>query len=913
MNAILTALLEVTVASAVIYGAILLFLRLFKGKLSARFQYFIWFLLVLRLLMPVTVESGLHLPFPGLSAPAQANVVLPDVGGAGAQYAPPDTQSDADGYNGVNVAVNAPAVDTADNAPSQAAAVAAPLPAPAAQTPAQPSPAGSAGWAMVLLAVWLAGALVSAVRFAAMGSKLRRQSIHERGLVPAPLRIMVAECKAQLGIRSKILIVMQKSIRTPALSVSFQPRIFFSAERELNERAIRFAVLHELTHWKHRDPWVCLLLNALRCVYWFNPVAWLLACRMRMDMETACDAAVVRSMGSNEKKQYAEVVLSMFANNARSSGLALGMAMENNRATAECRIRGVFMRSRTPKPVRALAAVLAMALLFACFTTGCIPAPAKAADAPTASAQQTASPQPPATADAQASAQPTATPESTESPVSKFPAPATVQDSFPNQDGKVQIVVDASVSIPNAEQYPVLNLEPADISIDNVKAAAAALMPGMDLFEPAYLTMTKQQIRDEIAQLQFDLANPEKSTADGMHVKDKNGVPADVPLFTRRVKYLQGLLATAPDVYVKKPAAFAFKTAFDYQIPDLAGDYDTGFAPDRKYMAQLKNSREIILVGYFNGGFVGTLTATNELVNTTRSNNLRYEKKIPRTRGESPDPDFPALTISTEDALAKARGTLHAMGLDDAALSNISMSADKYLILGKGVKAALAQGRSLTPAEILAGAQMLTQTGKESANGAKPKSYELNFTRTYCGVPATGPSVSVQLKGSQRKAAPCYNDEKISLTVDNGGVSGFTWENPLKVTSVVTQNAQMLPFDQVMGIFKEEMSKQYSLAKISHYATENPDYKKVMSNLDKGMIKITGITLGLVRTNDQAHPGKYILVPAWNFYGADAVMGKKSPYTLDQLLEQSMQPEELRQYSYLTINALDGSLIVVQY
>jgi len=61
MERIVDILIEVSLYSAIITIFILLFRAVFKNCISPRVQYAMWLLLVLRLMLPVTIESGLHI------------------------------------------------------------------------------------------------------------------------------------------------------------------------------------------------------------------------------------------------------------------------------------------------------------------------------------------------------------------------------------------------------------------------------------------------------------------------------------------------------------------------------------------------------------------------------------------------------------------------------------------------------------------------------------------------------------------------------------------------------------------------------------------------------------------------------------------------------------------------------------
>ena len=58
---ILTRLLEITIYSTVLFLIVWLFRSVFTKLLSPQLKYALWFLVVLRLCLPVTLESGLHL------------------------------------------------------------------------------------------------------------------------------------------------------------------------------------------------------------------------------------------------------------------------------------------------------------------------------------------------------------------------------------------------------------------------------------------------------------------------------------------------------------------------------------------------------------------------------------------------------------------------------------------------------------------------------------------------------------------------------------------------------------------------------------------------------------------------------------------------------------------------------------
>ena len=61
MKATVDALVQVALYSAAITAGILLFRFIFKNRISPKLQYLMWWLLILRLIIPVTPDIGIHL------------------------------------------------------------------------------------------------------------------------------------------------------------------------------------------------------------------------------------------------------------------------------------------------------------------------------------------------------------------------------------------------------------------------------------------------------------------------------------------------------------------------------------------------------------------------------------------------------------------------------------------------------------------------------------------------------------------------------------------------------------------------------------------------------------------------------------------------------------------------------------
>jgi bla regulator protein BlaR1 len=102
----------------------------------------------------------------------------------------------------------------------------------------------------------------------------------------------------QLGVLSQIgpqLWRAQGTTGCPALVGALRPRVVVPRDFEQRYDAAQRALVlaHERLHRKRGDAQINALIALASCVYWFNPLVYFAASRLRFDQELACDAMVV--------------------------------------------------------------------------------------------------------------------------------------------------------------------------------------------------------------------------------------------------------------------------------------------------------------------------------------------------------------------------------------------------------------------------------------------------------------------------------------------------------------------------------------------------------------------------------------------------------------------------------------------
>ena len=196
----------------------------------------------------------------------------------------------------------------------------------------------------VLLGLWLAGVVISAIRQAVSYGILKRQLDRTAGPAErADLLDVLASQRSGLGISRKIPLLISPAADCPMLAGFIRPALYLPDEN-ISAADAAFIFRHELTHCRHGDLWLKLLLTAAQCVHWFNPLVYLIVRFAQEDIELACDDAVVRGQNAAYRRAYGETILrSAVAQSRRRQ--ALVSCFGDDKKTLMRRFEGLFDKS----------------------------------------------------------------------------------------------------------------------------------------------------------------------------------------------------------------------------------------------------------------------------------------------------------------------------------------------------------------------------------------------------------------------------------------------------------------------------------------------------------------------------------------------------------------------------------------
>lgn len=302
-------------------AALLLLVKwLLHDKLPPRWQYGVWVILALRVLLPAATSRGL---VPSLA-------LWLETAKSAAEMRLASAYSGAFEVIGLESAF--PWIDAA--------------------------PVSVTDWLFVLYA---AGVLATVLRYAAQYLRLRR--LLRRGEpVCAATEAAIAAVAEEHGLRKC------RAVAVPGLTSAFVCGVFRPVlavpEGETPDRKI---LLHELLHLRYFDALQNALWSLMRALHWCNPFMQYVFDRIGNDMESLCDQRVLERLRGEERREYGGILLGMASESyARVPGTS---SISNGAANIARRIEAIVRFKLYPRGM-ALVGVCSVIVLGGALLTG---------------------------------------------------------------------------------------------------------------------------------------------------------------------------------------------------------------------------------------------------------------------------------------------------------------------------------------------------------------------------------------------------------------------------------------------------------------------------------------------------------------------------------------------------------------
>jgi len=222
-------------------------------------------------------------------------------------------------------------------------------------------------WSAWILLIWFVGALIVLVPLLIGMVGIRRLAQHSQQITDGPLAFVMHSLSRKLGLKRRVTLLLPTTGNALTMPMSWgivRPVVLLPADAE-NWSADKKSVvlLHELSHVQRWD-WLTQAFAQLACaMYWFNPLTWLAASRLRIERERACDNRVLAA--GFKASDYADHLLEIARALCSKTSALLPVVTMARLSNLERRLRVILDGNQNRRPMTPRRVIFGL-LLIAC-------------------------------------------------------------------------------------------------------------------------------------------------------------------------------------------------------------------------------------------------------------------------------------------------------------------------------------------------------------------------------------------------------------------------------------------------------------------------------------------------------------------------------------------------------------------
>jgi beta-lactamase regulating signal transducer with metallopeptidase domain len=293
--------LPMLIQSGVLIVVLLLADLVLRRKVRAVFRYWIWMLVLVKLVLPTSLWSPVSVGtwFGGTLAGPELS--------QGSEPYSIDQPTKAAPTNGDVPVFDLPRVASAsDSLPmemhdARPESPSLPMPDVTQAAPAPiPAPGPSLSWEGLVLLVWTAAVVVLFLLLLERVVFIGRLAA-KSDAAPAELTAALDECRRRMQVKRAVTVRISPYASSPAVCGLLRPAILIpqGLASKLRPHEVRAVLMHELAHVKRGDLWINLVQTLLQVAYFYNPLLWLANTMIRRIREQAVDETVLVAMGES--------------------------------------------------------------------------------------------------------------------------------------------------------------------------------------------------------------------------------------------------------------------------------------------------------------------------------------------------------------------------------------------------------------------------------------------------------------------------------------------------------------------------------------------------------------------------------------------------------------------------------------
>lgn len=424
-------------------------------------------------------------------------------------------------------------------------------------------------------------------------------------------------------------------------------------------------------------------------------------------------------------------------------------------------------------------------------------------------------------------------------------APETIKSEATDETGKIKILTDARVEIPNADKASAIQVSQHEFDQEMMDKITSVFFPDAKIYSASsYYQRTKEDVRKNITEMKGYLSEGNLDPYD--MGKDENGnLLFDINSY---IEELETEYESAPETRVLEEVKPAFGAGEEAGNEDYFNSYvETADGKEYWYRFKRYNSMPMEV----------TIERACKELEEKNQYSYWYEYNVDDPEAVTVDEMKEKGMMSLEDAQAIAQEKADLLEIPD-----MEMTEWEY--------AALVSESSISEEEL---SREITDYG-----------YVFHYTRSLGNIPITYTMERGGALEEMDSDMETWGYEGLNIYVGSDGIGKVEFNNLYDIGETKTQQVNLKSFDEIMDIYEKMMLIQ------------NADMGEILKSQ---VFHIDRITFGYSRIYEPfTDSTSGVLVPVWDFFGSFTSEYTEETYTND-----------FKYQSYLTINAIDGSVI----
>jgi len=355
MSVVMKIVFSLSLSGSVLILVLFFCKPFFKDKFSKQWQYYIWLIVIARLILPFAPNMSIvGTLFSNLNPTMQSDVWMPaapGIEGGTAQVFPmeEDTriQYQEPGRSGVRSVAAESLIRNMGEKILQNLWI---------------------PWSVIALILLIRKITIyqGFVRYVRMG----RGEVSNTALLDR-----LAQIGERAGVRRPVELYEYSQVSSPLLIGFFRPCIVLT-DTNLPEADFVYIIWHELVHYKRKDMFYKWLVQFVLCLHWFNPLVWLMAKEISRACELSCDEAVVKALDEKGRRAYGDTLFRALGTGGGCKNLSVSIMFHESVELLKERLSAIMKVQKSSKIIKAISVVSVVVMMMGATVMGAYVEPA---------------------------------------------------------------------------------------------------------------------------------------------------------------------------------------------------------------------------------------------------------------------------------------------------------------------------------------------------------------------------------------------------------------------------------------------------------------------------------------------------------------------------------------------------------